>query len=138
MLQLIPDCHAPYSWELEDMGSYDPGWNHSARDNNCTSTSSPWEYQTQSQLRAYPAWGKIALYRGGGFLTELGPDLQNANRYMSIRQTEEIIFCLTRVRVIKYLISNSNIYISQLLRAVMFLCNLCAVLVTFSVNSVNI
>lgn len=80
MLQFVPDCHAPYSWEVEDIGSYDPGWNHSVRDNISISTFSPWKYQTQAQLRAYPFWGKLVLYRGGGFVVELGPDLQNASR----------------------------------------------------------
>lgn len=79
MQQLGPRCHAPYSWEVEDRGSYGPGWNHSTR-NQTTSTPNPWTYQTQAELRAYPAWGKTLLYGGGGFAAELGPDLQNANR----------------------------------------------------------
>lgn len=82
MLQFVPGCHAPYSWEVEDMGSYDHGWNHSVRNNISVSTSSPWKYQTQTQLRSYPVWGKMVLYRGGGFVAELGPDLQNASRYV--------------------------------------------------------
>lgn len=81
MLEFAPDCHAPYSLEVEDMGSYDPGWNHSAR-NITMSTSSPWMYRTEAQLRAHPVWGKTVLYRGGGFVAELGPDLQNASRYV--------------------------------------------------------
>lgn len=89
MLQFVPDCHAPYSWDVEDMGSYELGWNHSVR-NISTSTSSPWKYQTQAQLRAYPIWGKRALYRGGGFVAELGPDLRNASRYVEhISKLEE-------------------------------------------------
>lgn len=77
--QLVPGCNAPYSWEVEDTGSYDPGWNHSAR-NQTTSLPDPWKYQTQAELRAYPVWGKMLLYRGGGFVAELGPDLENASR----------------------------------------------------------
>lgn len=80
VLHLVPDCHAPYSWEVEDTGSYDPGWNYSEIINISISTSSPWMYQTQAQLRAQPVWGKLLLYRGGGFVTELGPHLENASR----------------------------------------------------------
>ncbi|TKS67505.1 Polycystic kidney disease protein 1-like 2 PC1-like 2 protein [Collichthys lucidus] len=109
MLQLIPDCHAPYSWEVEDMGSYDPGWNHSARDNNYTSTSSPWEYQTQSQLRAYPVWGTIALYRGGGFLTELGPDLQNANSILEHLFRNKWLDMYTRAIFVEFTVYNANV-----------------------------
>ncbi|KAI9536003.1 hypothetical protein NQZ68_038410 [Dissostichus eleginoides] len=80
MQQFVPDCHAPYSWDLEDMGSYDPGWNHLVKENVSRSTFSPWTYQTQTQLRAHPFWGKMVLYRGGGFVAEIGPDSQNASR----------------------------------------------------------
>lgn len=81
MLQFVPDCHAPYSWEVEDMGFYDPGWNPSDG-NISTSMSNPWKYQTQAQLRACPVWGVNVLYRGGGFVAELGLDKLNASRYV--------------------------------------------------------
>lgn len=84
MLHSVPDCHASYSWEVEDMDSYDPGWNHSTRDNISMSTFSPWKYQTEAQLRAYPVWGQMVLYRGGGFVAELGPDSQNASRCVTL------------------------------------------------------
>lgn len=80
MQQLVPDCNALYSWETEDMGSYDLGWNHSVNNNTSTSFSSPWSYQTQAQLKSYHLWGTLALYRAGGFVAELGPDLLNASR----------------------------------------------------------
>lgn len=80
--KFVADCHAPYSWEVEDMGSYEPGWNSTMEDDSSVSASSPWKYQTQAQLRAYPIWGKMVLYRGGGFVADLGPDLQNASRYV--------------------------------------------------------
>lgn len=77
--QLVPRCHAPYSWEVEDRGSYGPGWNRSTG-NQTTSTPDPWTYGTQAELRTHPAWGRMLLYGGGGFAAELGPDLQNASR----------------------------------------------------------
>lgn len=80
MLVLVPGCRAPYSWEVEDTGSFEPGWNLSVKDNVSAGTWCPWKYQTQAELRARPVWGKLALYRGGGFVVELGPDLQNASR----------------------------------------------------------
>lgn len=80
MLHFAPDCNAPYSWEAEDMGSYGTGWNRSERVDTSTGTSGPWTYQTQSELRSYPIWGQMVLYRGGGYVAELGPDSQNATR----------------------------------------------------------
>lgn len=82
MLPLVPECNAPYSWDLEEMGSYETGWNRTGRENFSASTPSPWKYQTQTQLRGRLFWGKTAVYRGGGFVVELGPDLSNASRYL--------------------------------------------------------
>lgn len=81
--QITPDCHAPYSWEGEDVNSYDTGWTQPTHNITAAAAAvaSPWTYQTQTQLRAYPVWGKMHLYRGGGFVAELGPDLNNASRY---------------------------------------------------------
>ncbi|XP_064834736.1 polycystin-1-like protein 2 [Oncorhynchus masou masou] len=66
MRQAVPNCHAPYSWEVEDMGSYGPGWNRSASENASKTLHSPWQYQTQARLRAQPTWGSVVLYWGGG------------------------------------------------------------------------
>lgn len=74
------DCHAPYSWELEDMGSFGPGWSPAVKDNSSESLHSPWSYQSQGKLKAFPIWGSMVLYRGGGYAVDLGPDLQNSSR----------------------------------------------------------
>lgn len=80
MQQSVPDCHALYSWELEDMGSYGPGWSRPVGSNTSLNLPSPWTYQSQGKLRAYPIWGSVLLYRGGGFVVDLGPDLPNSSR----------------------------------------------------------
>lgn len=82
MQHSVPDCHAPYSWDLEDMGSYGPGWSRSVGDNTSLDPHSPWAYKSQSKLRAHPIWGRVMLYRGGGFVMDLGTDLQNSTRYL--------------------------------------------------------
>ena len=66
MHQAVPDCHGPYSWEVEDMSSYGPGWNRSASENTSKTLRSPWQYQTQARLRSQPIWGSVVLHRGGG------------------------------------------------------------------------
>lgn len=80
MQHAFHDCHAPYSWEIEDMGSYGPGWNRSRDEHVLKILKMPWEYQTQSRLRAYPIWGGVAFYRGGGFVVDLGTTKENASR----------------------------------------------------------
>ncbi|KAM6955775.1 polycystin-1-like protein 2 [Lycodopsis pacificus] len=109
MLQLAPDCNAPFSWEVEDMGSYDTGWNHSVRDNISTSASSPWTYQTQSQLRAYPIWGKMVLYRGGGYVAELGPDSQNASSTLEYLFRNTWLDIYTRAVFVEFTVYNANV-----------------------------
>uniref|UniRef100_A0A8C4F9S5 Polycystic kidney disease protein 1-like 2 n=1 Tax=Dicentrarchus labrax TaxID=13489 RepID=A0A8C4F9S5_DICLA len=109
MLQFVPDCHAPYSWEVEDMGSYDPGWNHSVRDNDSTSTSSPWKYQTQAELRDHPVWGETVLYRGGGFVAELGPDLQNASSTLEYLFSNKWLDMYTRAIIVEFTVYNANV-----------------------------
>ncbi|XP_068592767.1 polycystin-1-like protein 2 [Cebidichthys violaceus] len=109
MIQVAPDCNAPYSWEVEDMGSYDTGWNHSARDNISTSASSPWTYQTQSQLRAYPIRGKMVLYRGGGYVAELGPDSQNASSTLEYLFRNTWLNVYTRAVFVEFTVYNANV-----------------------------
>ncbi|KAK5861396.1 hypothetical protein PBY51_022796 [Eleginops maclovinus] len=109
MQQFVPDCHAPYSWDLEDMGSYDPGWNHFVKENVSRSTVSPWMYQTQAQLRAHPFWGKMVLYRGGGFVAELGPDSQNASRTLEYLFKNTWLDAYTRAIFVEFTIYNANV-----------------------------
>ncbi|XP_026231670.1 LOW QUALITY PROTEIN: polycystic kidney disease protein 1-like 2 [Anabas testudineus] len=109
MQQFVPDCNALYSWEVEDMGSYNPGWNHSLENNMSTTTSSPWKYQTQAQLRAYHIWGTLALYRGGGFVTELGPDLQNASSTLEYLFSNQWLDAYTRAIFVEFTVFNANV-----------------------------
>ncbi|XP_071389094.1 polycystin-1-like protein 2 [Centroberyx affinis] len=109
MHQFVPDCHAPYSWELEDMGSYSPGWNHSVGENISQSHSSPWKYQTQAQLRAYAIWGKMVLYRGGGFVVELGPDSQHASSVLEYLFKNTWFDAYTRAIFIEFTVYNANV-----------------------------
>ncbi|KAM7407743.1 hypothetical protein PAMA_003475 [Pampus argenteus] len=109
MLQFVLDCRASYSWEVEDTGSYDPGWKYSVTDNTSTSTFSPWKYQTAAQLRAYPIRGRMALYRGGGFVAELGPDSQNASSTLEYLFTNSWLDVYTRAIFVEFTVYNANV-----------------------------
>uniref|UniRef100_A0A667YRT0 Polycystic kidney disease 1 like 2a n=1 Tax=Myripristis murdjan TaxID=586833 RepID=A0A667YRT0_9TELE len=109
LLQFVPDCHAPYSWEDEDMGSYGSGWNGSVADNSSQSPPDPWMYQTQAQLRAHPIWGKVAFYRGGGFVVELGPDLQNASSTLQHLFENTWLDMYTRAIFVEFTVYNANV-----------------------------
>ncbi|XP_010795554.1 polycystic kidney disease protein 1-like 2, partial [Notothenia coriiceps] len=109
MQEFVPDCHAPYSWDLEDMGSYDPGWNYLVKENVSRSTFSPWTYQTQTQLRAHPFWGNMVLYRGGGFVAEIGPDSQNASRTLEYLFRNTWLDAYTREIFVEFTVYNANV-----------------------------
>ncbi|XP_014030757.1 polycystic kidney disease protein 1-like 2 [Salmo salar] len=109
MRQAVPDCHAPYSWEVEDMGSYGPGWNRSASENTSKTLRSPWQYQTQARLRAQPIWGSVVLYRGGGFVVDLGPESQNASSTLQYLFDNTWLDMFTRAVFVEFTVYNANV-----------------------------
>ncbi|XP_068452137.1 polycystin-1-like protein 2 [Clinocottus analis] len=109
MQQSEGDCHAPYSWELEDMGSYGPGWSRSEGDNASLKLHSPWTYQSQRQLRAFPIWGSVKLYRGGGFVVDLGPDLHNSSRSVQYLYDNTWFDVYTQAVFVEFTVYNANV-----------------------------
>uniref|UniRef100_A0A8C9XSG1 Polycystic kidney disease 1 like 2a n=1 Tax=Sander lucioperca TaxID=283035 RepID=A0A8C9XSG1_SANLU len=109
MQQSERDCHAPYSWELEDMGSYSPGWSRSVGDNASLNLHSPWMYQSQGKLRAFPIWGSVMLYRGGGFAVDLGPDLQNSRRSLQYLYDNTWFDVYTQAVFVEFTVYNANV-----------------------------
>ncbi|XP_028258061.1 polycystic kidney disease protein 1-like 2 [Parambassis ranga] len=105
----VPDCHAPYSWELEDMGSYGLGWSRSVGDNASLYLNGPWTYKSQGKLRAYPIWGSVMLYRGGGFVTDLGPDLQNSSRILQYLYDNTWFDVYTQAIFAEFTVYNANV-----------------------------
>ncbi|XP_054627000.1 polycystic kidney disease protein 1-like 2 [Dunckerocampus dactyliophorus] len=109
MQQAVPKCHALYSWEMEDMGSYGPGWNYSEADNTTENLHSPWKYRSQGKLRAYPIWGSMMLYRGGGFVVELGPDLHNSSGCLQYLHENRWFDEYTQAIFIEFTVYNANV-----------------------------
>ncbi|KPP63740.1 hypothetical protein Z043_117975, partial [Scleropages formosus] len=114
----ILDCDAPYSWEVEDMGTYGPGWSKPVNSNSTLmngtkayNTPAPfaWQYQSQDQLRAYPIWGSTALYRGGGFVADLGPDQGNASSILQYLFDETWLDEYTRAVFVEFTVYNANV-----------------------------
>ncbi|XP_029354326.1 polycystic kidney disease protein 1-like 2 [Echeneis naucrates] len=109
MQQSVMDCHAPYSWDLEDMGSYGPGWSHFVEKNFSLNHRRPWMYQSQSKLRAYPVWGSVKLYRGGGFVVDLGPDLLNSSRLLQYLHDSTWLDVYTQAIFVEFTVYNANV-----------------------------
>uniref|UniRef100_A0A8C5H9L6 Polycystic kidney disease protein 1-like 2 n=1 Tax=Gouania willdenowi TaxID=441366 RepID=A0A8C5H9L6_GOUWI len=103
----VKDCHAPYSWDVEERGSYGPGWSRSVDNNTVVDPHSPWSYKSQGKLRSSPVWGSLMLYRGGGFVVDLGPDLQNS----TLQDLYDNIWVDTYTRAIfvEFTVYNANV-----------------------------
>ncbi|XP_048041522.1 LOW QUALITY PROTEIN: polycystic kidney disease protein 1-like 2 [Megalobrama amblycephala] len=109
MRHAVPHCNAPYSWENEDMGSYGPGWEEFNFVNASEDTVTAWQYQSQSTLKALPVWGMIALYRGGGYVMDLGSDLQNASWKLQYLFNSTWLDMYTRAVFTEFTVYNANV-----------------------------
>ncbi|XP_046713583.1 polycystic kidney disease protein 1-like 2 [Silurus meridionalis] len=103
------DCHAPYSWGIEDMGFYGPGWNHSVDVNIAKTLLIPWQYQTQSKLRGHSIWGNMAFYRGGGFVMDLCLDPQEASSMLQFLFNNTWLDVYTRAIFVEFTVYNANV-----------------------------
>uniref|UniRef100_A0A8D0GTB2 Polycystin 1 like 2/pseudo n=1 Tax=Sphenodon punctatus TaxID=8508 RepID=A0A8D0GTB2_SPHPU len=109
MLQLsVQECHAPYSFDTEDTSDYGEHWNVSAIDNS-SELSSAWQYQSQSTLRGHSIWGKLAVYKGGGYVVQLGTDSQNASRILQYLFNNVWLDTFTRAVFIEFTVYNANV-----------------------------
>jgi len=64
---LIPTCTTYYSWEDEEEGAFDPGWDPiEVSDAEKPPPDNPWIWQSALRLNGTPFWGMFASYWGGG------------------------------------------------------------------------
>ncbi|NWI70106.1 PK1L2 protein, partial [Todus mexicanus] len=105
---VIQECHAPYSLQSEDTADYGEHWNTSVFDNS-SDLSSAWQYQSQSKLRGQPSWGKLAVYRGGGYVIHLGTDPKNASRILQYLFDNVWLDTFTRAVFVEFTVYNANV-----------------------------
>ncbi|KAK2530103.1 Pkd1l2 [Columba guinea] len=105
---VMQECHAPYSLQTEDTADYGEHWNSSVSDNS-SDLSSAWQYQSQSQLRGQPSWGKLAIYRGGGYVIHLGTDPKNASRILQYLFDNVWLDTFTRAVFVEFTVYNANV-----------------------------
>ncbi|NXU58239.1 PK1L2 protein, partial [Turnix velox] len=105
---VIEECHAPYSLQTEDTLDYGERWNASVSDNS-SDLSSAWQYQSQSKLRGHPTWGKLAIYKGGGYTVHLGTDPKNASRILQYLFNNIWLDTFTRAVFVEFTVYNANV-----------------------------
>ncbi|KAM5297461.1 LOW QUALITY PROTEIN: polycystin-1-like protein 2 [Glossophaga mutica] len=101
-------CHAPYSMGVEDLSDYGKGWNASNL-NSSNGFSQAWQYQSQSQRRRYPIWGKLTVYQGGGYVVPLGTDHQGAARILQYLFDNTWLDHLTRAVFVEFTVYNTSV-----------------------------
>ncbi|NXF29075.1 PK1L2 protein, partial [Nyctibius bracteatus] len=106
--RVIQECHAPYSLQTEDTSDYGEHWNTSVF-NNSSDLGSAWQYQSQSKLRGHPSWGKLAIYRGGGYVIHLGTDPKNASRILQYLFKNVWLDTFTRAVFVEFTVYNANV-----------------------------
>uniref|UniRef100_A0A8C5SYB1 Polycystin 1 like 2/pseudo n=1 Tax=Laticauda laticaudata TaxID=8630 RepID=A0A8C5SYB1_LATLA len=104
----VRECHAAYSFDTEDMGDYGVNWNGSFLDNS-SEFYSAWQYQSQARLRGHPIWGKLAVYRGGGYIVHLGMDSTNASRILQYLFNNTWLDSFTRAVFVEFTVYNANV-----------------------------
>uniref|UniRef100_H3A0G5 Polycystin 1 like 2/pseudo n=1 Tax=Latimeria chalumnae TaxID=7897 RepID=H3A0G5_LATCH len=104
----IKDCRATYSFEDEEMESYGERWNTSAAVNS-TDLSYIWQYQSQAKLRGHAIWGKLAMYRGGGYVADLGTDKQSSVRVLQYLFNTIWLDVYSRAIFVEFTVYNANV-----------------------------
>nr|XP_056718331.1 polycystic kidney disease protein 1-like 2 [Euleptes europaea] len=104
----VRECHASYSFDAEDTSDYGERWNVSSTANS-SEMSSVWHYQSQSKLRGHPIWGKLAVYRGGGYVVHLGTDSHNASRILQYLFNNIWLDTFTRAVFVEFTVYNANV-----------------------------
>ncbi|XP_048461921.1 polycystic kidney disease protein 1-like 2 [Rhincodon typus] len=104
----IKECHALYSLDNEDISDYSLHWNASVSQNS-SDLDYVWKYQSQTELRGYPIWGKLAMYRGGGYIAELGTDAQDAYRVLKYLFDNTWLDTYTRAIFVEFTVYNANV-----------------------------
>ncbi|XP_053556626.1 polycystic kidney disease protein 1-like 2 [Bombina bombina] len=115
MQEVIQDCRAPYSLDTEDTSHYDEQWNRSVV-TNTTEADSAWHYQSQARLRGHPTWGKLATYKGGGYVVHLGNDRASAYRVLQKLFNNTWLDKYTRAVFVEFTIYNANVNLFCIVR----------------------
>ena len=112
----ITDCNDVYSWSEEERRSFGIGWSIQSQENVTESKknqemepASPWQYQSVMEASSFPYMGKMASYRGGGFIIELGPDEVTALNELEDLEANDWIDRYTRALFTELSIYNVNI-----------------------------
>lgn len=116
MKDVIPECNPPYKESYEDTRMYRPGWRDDIQIENslgykrsASGQLSPWVYldptESNSSLTIY---GRIAFYPAGGYVAELGNNVEESMALINYLKTTRWLDRYTRSVIIEGAIYNPN------------------------------
>uniref|UniRef100_UPI00398F8683 polycystin-1-like protein 2 n=1 Tax=Pristiophorus japonicus TaxID=55135 RepID=UPI00398F8683 len=108
LVDSIKECRAPYSYGDEDMSDFGIKKNLSVNTDSSW-LDSTWQYQSESQLNGYPVWGKLAVYRGGGFVANLGTENKTAASVIKYLKDNSWVDMYTRAIFVEFTVYNANV-----------------------------
>lgn len=109
----MEDCNEPYSWDAEDQTSYyAPGWKPANQNSSYNFHCSAWHYKTTADLKTRPIMGHLALYRGGGYNTDLSSSAEEAYSVINYLKSHQWVDKYTRAVFVEFTVynANSNLY----------------------------
>lgn len=116
MSKYVTECNDFYSWSEEERRNFGIGWYIHSQENVTDSEetremepASPWQYQSVLEASSFPYMGKMASYRGGGFIIKLGPDDVTALNELKDLEANGWIDRYTRALFTELSIYNINI-----------------------------
>lgn len=111
--EYITDCNDYYSWSDEERTDFGIGWSQEngteSKETRKLQATPPWHYQSVLEARSFPYMGKMASYRGGGFIVQLGPDYVTAFNKLEGLEANGWIDRYTRALFTELSIYNVNI-----------------------------
>ena len=104
--RIISFCHDSYSPKDEDTNF----WNFQTGSFDRSSWSCPenWEYSNDDDLGSFDSWGRFAVYRGGGYIANLGYNKLAARRIINDLVKNNWIDSRTRAVIVEFSLFNPS------------------------------
>ena len=103
---MINFCHDAYSRKDEDTNI----WNSQTGTSNRSSFTCPenWEYSMDEQFGGFDSWGRFAVYRGGGYIANLGYNTLTARKVIDDLIKNNWIDSQTRAVIVELSLFNPS------------------------------
>lgn len=99
----IDQCNAPYSAEHEDTMSYNSSWHQLSTDPS--QSHDPWLYHQDLSRRF---WGQVTTYENGGYVMNLGIDMEDGKEKLRMLQETLWLDEQTRALFVEWSVYNAN------------------------------